>query len=57
MLAWAADTDQRIAAGELPPLGSGQLKAGEKAQLLSDQERAQVGVGLVCARVVARESR
>lgn len=46
MLAWAAETDRRVAAGELPPLGSGQRGATRAADnLLSDQEKAQARVG------------
>lgn len=48
ILAWAQETDKRIAAGKLPPLGSrrtSSVEAGTVAaggNLLSDQEEAQV---------------
>lgn len=47
MLAWAEETDKRIAAGELPPLGSRPTPSAGAAtaagdNLLSDQEQAQV---------------
>ncbi|CAM9811035.1 unnamed protein product [Pylaiella littoralis] len=47
MLAWAEETDKRIAAGELPPLGSRPTPSAGAAtaagdNLLSDQEQAQM---------------
>lgn len=47
MLAWAQETDERIATGRLPPLGSRQPSGAATAgaaggSLLSEQEQAQV---------------
>eukprot|EP00904_Undaria_pinnatifida_P010749 jgi/Undpi1/6804/HiC_scaffold_21.g09280.m1 len=49
MLAWAKETDKRIAAGELPPFSAGSAgpTRGNTSSLLSDQEQMQARLDTV----------